>query len=259
MPCLGSKAFWGGLWVDKAELVGGVLHDVEDPNVMAAQLADLLISPTIVPQRVRELGLEPALVKALRRALPADPAAIQSACARGAAWVLGRRSIARPDSWELVASLPPETPLPVGLRRATAETLIALVTEARSYLRFAAPYVDQPGVRVLVQAISAATLRGVMVELFEPPNWNAGPSAIADLQRSVRQEGDMSRLVITRTMPDAPWSHLKVVIADGSSAYIGSANITGAGLVGRNLELGVLVRGPNVAVVDRILNLYREG
>lgn len=33
---------------------------------------------------------------------------------------------------------------------------------------------------------------------------------------------------------------------------------SGAGLGGRNLELGVLVRGAQVAAIDRILDLYRE-
>jgi phosphatidylserine/phosphatidylglycerophosphate/cardiolipin synthase-like enzyme len=57
--------------------------------------------------------------------------------------------------------------------------------------------------------------------------------------------------------PDAPFSHLKVMVVDASTAYIGSANITAAGLAGRNLELGVLVRGGRVDLIDRILDLYR--
>jgi phosphatidylserine/phosphatidylglycerophosphate/cardiolipin synthase-like enzyme len=48
------------------------------------------------------------------------------------------------------------------------------------------------------------------------------------------------------------------MVVDGSAAYIGSANITAAGLAGRNLELGVLVRGSQVAVIDRILDFYQE-
>jgi hypothetical protein len=46
--------------------------------------------------------------------------------------------------------------------------------------------------------------------------------------------------------------------SDSIAAYIGSANVTGAGIAGRNLELGVLVRGARVAVVEQILDLYRE-
>ena len=44
--------------------------------------------------------------------------------------------------------------------------------------------------------------------------------------------------------------------SDSVAAYIGSANVTGAGIAGHNLKLGVLVRGPTVAVVEQILDLY---
>jgi phosphatidylserine/phosphatidylglycerophosphate/cardiolipin synthase-like enzyme len=47
------------------------------------------------------------------------------------------------------------------------------------------------------------------------------------------------------------------MVVDASTAYIGSANITAAGLAGRNLELGVLVRGARVDLIDRILDLYQ--
>jgi phosphatidylserine/phosphatidylglycerophosphate/cardiolipin synthase-like enzyme len=59
-------------------------------------------------------------------------------------------------------------------------------------------------------------------------------------------------------MADAPFSHLKVVVADDAAAYISSANLTDAALAGRNLELGVLVRGGQVAVINALLDLYRE-
>ena len=41
--------------------------------------------------------------------------------------------------------------------------------------------------------------------------------------------------------------------------HVGSANITAAGLAGRNLELGVVVYGAHVSVIDRILDLYQVG
>jgi hypothetical protein len=49
-----------------------------------------------------------------------------------------------------------------------------------------------------------------------------------------------------------------VLSCDSTAAYIGSANITGAGIAGHNLELGVLVRGPAVAVVEEVLDLFRQ-
>jgi phosphatidylserine/phosphatidylglycerophosphate/cardiolipin synthase-like enzyme len=77
------------------------------------------------------------------------------------------------------------------------------------------------------------------------------------LVEAVAANGDPTRFRLVRTTTDAPFAHLKVMVVDASIAYVGSANITAAGLAGRNLELGVLVRGAQVAVIDRILDLYQ--
>ena len=66
---------------------------------------------------------------------------------------------------------------------------------------------------------------------------------------------DWTRVAILNVTDPLPWPHLKVVTVDGRAAYIGSANITGPGLVGRNLELGVLVRGQQVEAIERTLDL----
>jgi phosphatidylserine/phosphatidylglycerophosphate/cardiolipin synthase-like enzyme len=63
---------------------------------------------------------------------------------------------------------------------------------------------------------------------------------------------------VVRATKNAPFAHLKVMVVDSSTAYAGSANLTAAGLAGRNLELGVVVSGAQVAVIDRILDLYRS-
>lgn len=242
--------------MDEIALVGGVLYDAPDPLAASEVLAQLLIAPTPDPHRIRELGFEPSLVQTLRRTLPHDPAAVALACARGAAWVLGRRSDSREDSWQLVASLPSDLARPRGLRRTTAETLISLVSEANHTLRFAAPYIDPEGIGLLVDAIAAATSRGVTVEVVQPPRWLPAVSAVALLQERVARGGQPGNLRIVQAREDAPWAHLKVVVVDGTAAYIGSANITGAGLAGRNLEVGVLVRGPQVAFINGVLDLF---
>jgi hypothetical protein len=90
--------------VDEAALVGGVLFGAPDPSAAAEVLAGLLTSPRVDARRIRELGFEPSLVDALQQALPSDRVAIGIACSKGAAWVLGRRSAERVDSWELVAT-----------------------------------------------------------------------------------------------------------------------------------------------------------
>jgi hypothetical protein len=48
-----------------------------------------------------------------------------------------------------------------------------------------------------------------------------------------------------------------VLSADAVVAYIGSANVTRAGIAGQNLELGILVRGNAVAAVEEVHDLFR--
>jgi phosphatidylserine/phosphatidylglycerophosphate/cardiolipin synthase-like enzyme len=236
-----------------------VLFDVDDPVEAGRALVELLTSDRIDAARARTVGLEPVLVESLKRKLAADRRAIEVACASGAAWVLGRRSSGEEHSWEVVASLPPgKGPLPQGLRRTTGETIIGLASTARERIRLAAPYIDEPGIGFLADAIAAATRRGVLVDLFDPVAWEPSRAAIAALRDAVSTSGDALRLRLVRALPDAPFAHLKVMVVDRLTAYIGSANITAAGLTGRNLELGVLVRGSHVAVIDRILDLYQE-
>jgi phosphatidylserine/phosphatidylglycerophosphate/cardiolipin synthase-like enzyme len=136
--------------------------------------------------------------------------------------------------------------------------MIGLAATAQYRLRFTAPYLDDPGMSHLTDSIIAATRRGVTVHVFDPPNWEPAMPAIDALEHAVAEGGDPDKLRLVRATADAPFAHLKVVVVDASAAYVGSANLTAAGLAGRNLELGVLVEGPQVAVIDRILNLYQD-
>jgi len=244
--------------VEEAELVGGVLFDADDPVAAAQVLMELLTSVQPDSALARGAGLEPVLVESLKRKLPTDRGSLEMACATGAAWVLGRRSSMTEELWEVVASLPVGVPLPPGLRRTTGETMIGLASMARNRIRFAAPYIDESGISFLTDSIVAATRRGVTVELFDPESWEPARAATAALSEAVAANGDPARFRLVRTAAEAPFAHLKVMVVDASAAYIGSANITGAGLAGRNLELGVLVKGSQVAAIDRVLDLYQE-
>lgn len=153
----------------ESELVGGVLSTADDPVQAGEVLVELLTSDWVDTERARAAGLEPVPVEALKRELPADRRFIELACASGVGWVLGRRSTATGDLWELVASPPPrEGSLVSEPRRTTGETLIRLASTARERIRLVAPYVDEPGLGLLAEALVAATRRRVVVELFEP-------------------------------------------------------------------------------------------
>ena len=97
-----------------------------------------------------------------------------------------------------------------------------------------------------------------LLEILLPTRSTHADDALDELKATVANEGRLANFSVSSLRDDAPWAHLKVLTADSSAAYIGSANVTGAGIGGHNLELGVLVRGQPVAVVDRILNMYRR-
>jgi phosphatidylserine/phosphatidylglycerophosphate/cardiolipin synthase-like enzyme len=244
--------------VDDAELVGGVLLDVPDPVTAAGDLEGLLTQPRNRLAAVK-MHLDPDLVDVLRSYIGSDRDRIRSACVRGAAWVLGRRSVTVPAPWDLVASLPAGTPLPPGLRRTTGETLMQLVTQATSRLRLAAPFIDRGGTSFLAHAFVAATARQVSVQVLLPTRSTHAADALDELKAMIALDGDIGRFSVARLRNDAPWAHLKVLTADSVAAYIGSANVTSAGIAGPNLELGILVRGPAVAVVEQVLDLFRQG
>jgi phosphatidylserine/phosphatidylglycerophosphate/cardiolipin synthase-like enzyme len=238
--------------VDDAELVGGVLVDATDPRTAARDLAAILAGGS-----PRDARFAPVLVDVLRNRLGSDPLRIEKACDLGAAWVMGRRSVTAVEPWELVASLPGGTPLPPGLRRTTGETLVQLAIEASRTLRLAAPFIDQVAISFLADSLAAATARGVSLEVLLPTRSTHAGSALGELERIIRAEGDIARLSVAVLRDDAPWAHLKVLSSDTTAAYIGSANVTRAGIGGHNLELGILVRGKAVATVEKVLDLFR--
>ena len=242
--------------MDTTELFAGALYAAVDLKAASRRLADQLKSSNTDIIEAEKAGLDPTLIDSLRALAPIAPTAIDHACSMGAAWVLGTRSIREDNVWEAVASLPPSMSMPGRLRRTTAETLIGLANTAESYLRFAAPYMDEQGLGYISDSVIAATLRGVTVEIIRPGPGERERIAIEMLQLLVLTEGDTSNLLIVETRDDSPFPHLKVMTVDGRSAYVGSANLTAAALEGRNLEFGVLVRGEQVRAVDGFLNMY---
>lgn len=244
--------------MEDAELAGGVLVDAQDPQAGARVLAQLLCAPRLDRRAVSNAGFDPVLVDVLRVRLGTDVGRIEAACKVGAAWVMGRRSIVSAEPWDLVASLPTGTPLPPGLRRTTGETLMQLVSQSTKSVRLAAPFIDSSGISFLADALNAATTRGVMLQVLLPTRSTHAGGALDELKSAIEQDGNIANYSVATLRYDAPWAHLKVLCTDSVAAYIGSANVTGAGIAGPNLELGILVRGPAVAVVERVLDLYQE-
>ena len=78
------------------------------------------------------------------------------------------------------------------------------------------------------------------------------------LMDSLRREGHSHQVRVRYFDVDGPWAHLKVLVSDSASAYVGSANLTGPAIGGANLELGVLVGGLAATEIERLLERYTE-
>jgi hypothetical protein len=242
--------------LNPGSLVGGVLFDSLDPERAGEALLELLTDPSNYEDRSKAAGFEPELVRVLQKRLPKDVDSLRHACDCGVAWVLGHRSNTTIDTWEPVVTLPPGMDYPLGVRRGTAETIIGMLTEARYHLRLVAPFIDEGGMRILGPPISAATSRGVRVTILFSKWTSWEQSAVSTLRREIGSSGEWNNVRLLRARELFPWPHLKVLVVDTMTAYVGSANATGAALGGRNVELGVLLRGAKVqgviGVLDRI-------
>jgi phosphatidylserine/phosphatidylglycerophosphate/cardiolipin synthase-like enzyme len=128
--------------------------------------------------------------------------------------------------------------------RTTLGALVELIAQADVELIVASPFM-RTGPRLLghnavYEAVKAALLRGVMVHIFSLER-NVRAPGLSDLQ-SEQPAG--LHLYCTSTAGEQPWlgSHAKLCIADGRKAYVGSANLTRAGL-SENVEVGLLIEG----------------
>ena len=117
---------------------------------------------------------------------------------------------------------------------------------------------DEQGLGYLADGIVTATLRRGAIELIRPAQGKREHASIASLHSAVRSNGAPFFFRLLDTNEGGPFPHLKVMTVDGVAANVGNANYTAAALEGRNLELGVLIHGSQVQVIDEFLDLYSE-
>lgn len=231
------------------------MFDALDLDRASKVLARVLLGQPASPVELRAAGLDPAVIGAVRRNVNATPNDVDMACRLGVAWVEGVRAAKSIALWEPVATLGGGA-MPPGTARLTGETLIAIITAATRRIRICAPFIDRSGLAFLAPAIAAASQRGALVELTTQSS--TSEESVAPLRVALANLSRSSDFRLVRVRPDAAWPHLKVVTVDGIVAYVGSANLTAAALAGRNLELGLLVKGSGVAALDAVLDVLSK-
>ncbi|WP_206530067.1 DISARM system phospholipase D-like protein DrmC [Nordella sp. HKS 07] len=138
----------------------------------------------------------------------------------------------------------PTTPF-VATRR-TEQVLLDIIRNARTDL-FLVSFVAH-GVSSIVDELNAAAHRDIEIRILMETSTSDGGSL------SVDHIAPMKRLVPTASMygwisRSAPFSegkvHAKLAVADGSIAFLTSANLTGHALE-KNMEAGVVIKGGHI-------------
>jgi len=108
------------------------------------------------------------------------------------------------------------------------------------------PYWRVDGVKSLLAAAGRQYYAGVHVTIFTQPKFlmrAADKDGLLFLINTLGQAGAIVQVLAPRANEGiTPFLHAKLIIADGVTAYVGSANFTKSGL-DHGLEAGVLVEG----------------
>jgi PLD-like domain len=202
----------------------------------------------IVPGAGR-IGYSPAAAEEVARALDLAGSSLST--------------VPSPSSWAPVGTVPEQLRRRVvvpGLLQ-TAGVLLDIIDHAHTHLWMTAPFIERTGMDFLAEAIVGAVARGVRVVVITRPE-----VAEHDVLSGIVTRLDGERLTglgVVEVETDASelGSHAKVCLADDRVCYLGSANLTAYGL-GRHLELGARLSGPDVATVraavEAIADLGRQ-
>jgi len=154
------------------------------------------------------------------------------------------------ETWAPVATLPHSllNLLRPPAMRQTTGVLLELIDSACDEVLLASPYVDQPAVRAIASALLDARRKGVDVRVITSPGRAQGFASFATQVESCRAV----KITEVRTEISPLGSHAKVLVVDRQRAYVGSANLTAAGLE-RNIEVGVEIKGVQVRELARLI------
>ena len=159
----------------------------------------------------------------------------------GAAY--SRQQAQRESSVELVWT-GPTTPF-VATRR-TEQVLLDLIGHAQSDI-FLVSFVAYD-VATVIEALNAASTRGIDIRILLETSTSHGGSLSVDPIATMRRCVPSAALYVWTDRP-APFAegrvHAKVAVADGNSAFLTSANLTGHALE-KNMEAGVVISGGHV-------------
>lgn len=169
-------------------------------------------------------------------------------------------------SFEFVCTLPSQDPafedydpIDFGMQQITSR-LLNLCRESEESLVLVSPYLEVSGMDWLFPGLEGALERGVDLTLVSrelnegEPNFRAIERLVAVAEEC---DGELTVYDYYQPRPDSDKPlytlHSKVLLADDSTAYLGSANFTKYGF-SENLEVGVVLQGSKVNQLAELLS-----
>ena len=218
---------------ERIDAVCSALGLGKDVNVLAV-VKDAL-GAAFSPRLIKELA---DALKASPKVSPEELSAMFLASSATASLSAGTSSV------ELVWTGPATGMVPI---RHTAQVLTGLIDEARERL-FLVSFVAYH-VGGVVDALQRAIGRGVRVQMLLEQSKEHGGNVTVDSIAMLRRNLPRAQLYEwDKMMMDASLTasvHAKCAVADGTVAFVTSANLSDAAME-RNMELGILLRGGQV-------------
>lgn len=168
--------------------------------------------------------------------------------------VATRVSVKDTDHWNEVVTVPPylKNALSSQEVRETSAVLRDLISKATTSIIMASPFLDK-GFHGLMPEVSGFIDRGGKFLLITSNLLESRHNAeVASELRNGFANVSTDHLEVVSWEEEGLGLHMKSLIADSSRAYVGSANFTWYGM-GHQAELGVLLEGPQVAGLERLL------
>ena len=134
--------------------------------------------------------------------------------------------------------------------RQTAGTLLGLIDRSSENVFLAAPFIDGHAVGFLSYSLVTAMKRGVKIDVLTSAGKGVEMRPLID--EAIADSRCRMTVTELETVISSLGSHAKVLLVDDREAYVGSANLTSAGL-GRHVEIGVELAGPQV---DDLVRLF---
>ena len=134
-----------------------------------------------------------------------------------------------------------------------------LVSKARERLLLVAPYLSTPGMNRLRGPMAAAAEAGTLIRLVtgdlqDSSSWNY--KAVTALVTGAEGQIIRPRLRVLCAAPASlGFVHAKVIVADYTKGYLGSANLSGGGF-DKNFEIGVALAPEQAGALERLIDSF---